>query len=404
MKNILERVIQDDSFNENIDNIVENNLDSSSLKNNLTLQKELQMQIQQDMKTYNINTKKEKDFEEILKKEMTAYESERVQGKYLSSIHEDLLTIKLTSVEAERAFSFIVGGDGVVGLTYEHSPAEGPPITRMMDHISDYLDRTRGNKWLPSTSVEEPIKLRFKLSDETMKDIEEAENDLQSLLDDLEMSCFTFETYGKDFIKSQKLSPDSYIQMAIQLAFYKIHNQIAATYESASSRKFLNGRTETIRSASMEALDFCKQMVDKSSVPHTKAAALRSAVDAHKEYTLQAVNGMGIDRMLLGLKKIALECGMNVPDFYMDGGYTASTHFKLSTSQVPSKIDAFMCYGPLVPDGYGCCYNPRESSINFGLSACNSSPETHSSNFMKALTESLSEMHDILNLSQKSKL
>ncbi|GIX71221.1 carnitine O-acetyltransferase [Caerostris darwini] len=88
----------------------------------------------------------------------------------------------------------------------------------------------------------------------------------------------------------------------------------------------------------------------------------------------------------------------------MDTGYTTSTHFKLSTSQVPSKIDAFMCYGPLVPDGYGCCYNPRDSSINFGLSACNSSPETHSSNFMKALMESLTEMHDVLNLSQKSKL
>ncbi|GFQ96704.1 carnitine O-acetyltransferase [Trichonephila clavata] len=304
----------------------------------------------------------------------------------------------------DKTIQFIVGGDGVVGLTYEHSPAEGPPITRMMDHISDYLDRTRGDKWLPSTSVEEPKKLRFKLSDETLKDIEEAERDLQILVDDLEMSCFEYDTYGKEFIKSQKLSPDSYIQMAIQLAFYKIHNQIGATYESASSRKFLNGRTETIRSASVEALDFCKQMIDKSSLPHTKAAALRSAVDAHKEYTNQAVNGMGIDRMLLGLKNIALECGMNVPDFYMDTGYTTSTHFKLSTSQVPSKIDAFMCYGPLVPDGYGCCYNPRNSSINFGLSACNSSPETHSSNFMAALTESLTEMHDVLNLSQKAKL
>ncbi|GBM21188.1 hypothetical protein AVEN_125407-1 [Araneus ventricosus] len=76
MKNILERVIRDDSFNENVDNIVENILDSLSLKNDLTLQKELEMQIQQDMKSYNINTKKEKDFEKILKKEMTAHESE----------------------------------------------------------------------------------------------------------------------------------------------------------------------------------------------------------------------------------------------------------------------------------------------------------------------------------------
>ncbi|GBN43736.1 hypothetical protein AVEN_49868-1 [Araneus ventricosus] len=67
-------------------------------------EKELQMQIQQDMKTYSINTKKEKDFEKILKQEMTEYESEGVRRKYLSSIHEYLLTIK-PSVEAERAFS-----------------------------------------------------------------------------------------------------------------------------------------------------------------------------------------------------------------------------------------------------------------------------------------------------------
>lgn len=34
---------------------------------------------------------------------------------------------------------FIVGADGVAGLTYEHSPAEGPPITSMMDHIVSYM-------------------------------------------------------------------------------------------------------------------------------------------------------------------------------------------------------------------------------------------------------------------------
>lgn len=71
----------------------------------MTLHEELQMQIQQEAKTYSINTKKQKDFEKILKKEMTAYESEGVRGKYLSFIHEYLLTIKPTSVEAERAFS-----------------------------------------------------------------------------------------------------------------------------------------------------------------------------------------------------------------------------------------------------------------------------------------------------------
>lgn len=41
------------------------------------------------------------------------------------------------------------------------------------------------------------------------------------LAEDLELNCFTFKMYGKEFIKSQKLSPDSYIQMAMQYAFYR---------------------------------------------------------------------------------------------------------------------------------------------------------------------------------------
>lgn len=304
----------------------------------------------------------------------------------------------------DKPVQFIVGEDGVVGLTYEHSPAEGPPIVRMMIHILEYIDKTKGNKWLPSVNTSLPKKLRFNLSDETLRDIEEAERDLEILINDLELSSFTFETYGKDFIKSMKLSPDSFIQMAIQLAYFKIHKQIAATYESGSTRMFLKGRTDTIRSASMEALDFCKMMTDNSCPAYTQAAALRSAVDAHKEYTTQVINGLGVDRLLLGLKMIALECGLNIPELFLDTGFTTSTHFKLSTSQVPSSLDSCMCYGPLVPDGYGCCYNPRTSTINFSVSACNSSPETHSNEFMKALIESLTEMQSVIIRSQKAKL
>lgn len=34
---------------------------------------------------------------------------------------------------------FIVGKKGAVGLTYEHTPAEGPPIANLMDHIMDFM-------------------------------------------------------------------------------------------------------------------------------------------------------------------------------------------------------------------------------------------------------------------------
>lgn len=41
-----------------------------------------------------------------------------------------------------------------------------------------------------------------------------------------------------------------------------MYGYLTATYESGSTRQFLYGRTDTIRSASLEALAFCKAMLD----------------------------------------------------------------------------------------------------------------------------------------------
>lgn len=61
-----------------------------------------------------------------------------------------------------------------------------------------------------------------------------------------------------------KVSPDSFIQQALQLAWYKDQGYVTATYESASTRGFLHGRTETIRSVTAESRAFVKAMLDYS--------------------------------------------------------------------------------------------------------------------------------------------
>lgn len=48
----------------------------------------------------------------------------------------------------------------------------------------------------------------------------------------------------------------------------------------------------------------------------------------------QALQGFGVDRHLLGLKMIALENNIPLPDIYYDVAYKRSTHFRISTSQV----------------------------------------------------------------------
>lgn len=61
-----------------------------------------------------------------------------------------------------------------------------------------------------------------------------------------------------------------------------------------------------------------------------------------------------------------------------------------------SKCDGFMCYGPLVNDGYACCYNPREEDMNFAISALKSNEETDANKFKESLENSLNDMKNLL--------
>lgn len=72
--------------------------------------------------------------------------------------------------------------------------------------------------------------------------------------------------------------------------------------------------------------------------------------------------------------------------------------------QVAARHRSFMCYGPLVPDGYGCCYNPRDDDLIFGISAFNDCKETSALSFRNALHQSLTDMQNVLVFDQRSKL
>ena len=60
-----------------------------------------------------------------------------------------------------------------------------------------------------------------------------------------------------------------------------------------------------------------------------------------------------------------------------------------------------MCYGPVVPDGYGCCYNPRPDDILFACSSFNNCPETCSKAFADTLRKSLCIMKTLADKYRK---
>lgn len=58
-------------------------------------------------------------------------------------------------------------------------------------------------------------------------------------------------------------------------------------------------------------------------------------------------------------------------------------------------MDAFMCYGPVVPDGYGVCYNPHPHNILVCITSFKSHSETRSDYFAYTLESSFLQMQEL---------
>uniref|UniRef100_A0A8C0NMV6 Choline O-acetyltransferase n=1 Tax=Canis lupus familiaris TaxID=9615 RepID=A0A8C0NMV6_CANLF len=184
----------------------------------------------------------------------------------------------------------------------------------------------------------------------------------------------------------------------------RLHRRLVPTYESASIRRFQEGRVDNIRSATPEALSFVKAITDhKAAVPDSeKLQLLKDAIRAQTEYTVMAITGMAIDNHLLALRELARDTCKELPEMFTDETYLMSNRFILSTSQVPTTMEMFCCYGPVVPNGYGACYNPQPESILFCISSFHGCKDTSSTKFAKAVEESLIEMRDLCSLPQST--
>uniref|UniRef100_A0A8C6M1P1 Carnitine O-acetyltransferase b n=1 Tax=Nothobranchius furzeri TaxID=105023 RepID=A0A8C6M1P1_NOTFU len=297
----------------------------------------------------------------------------------------------------DKTLQFVVGEDGSWGLLYEQATAEGPPITNLLHHILEYCEKPDPKK-APLVPLPMPKKLYFHIDLDIKRDIEQAKQNLDILINDLDVNVFNFKRFGKELPKKHNLSPNSFIQVALQLAYYRVHNEVCPACDIASQRMFQGGRTEYIRSPTNQALKFILAFDDRSESREAKLQLFREAVDAYSDLTDQALKGHGIDHHLLGLKLQAIEEGLSIPKIFMDTAYGLATHWKLRTGQVtlPMSDHSVMCFGPLVPDGYAVCYNPQADHFHFSVTAFNCCEETNAETLARTLKNTLCDLQELL--------
>lgn len=315
--------------------------------------------------------------------------------------HHILHGNKSTHSSANRWFDkflqFIVTKDGTNGICIEHSVSEGITVLRFCEEFLDFNKKSQ-----PIRQPEDLLtikKLNWEIDGSLSQDLKRASEKMDRLVDDLDMNIMKFTEYGKGLAKKQRISPDVFIQLSLQLTYFRLNKRLTSTYESAGLRKFRLGRIDNIRASSQEALDFAKSFFEGSLSKAQKWEKFLQAVRKQTEILTYTINGEGPDNHLLCLKEMASIKGLPEPAIFQADYYKEYLNFRLSTSQLPTVYDVVVGYGPVVPDGYGCSYNPEESKITFCISSFKSNGATNSEHFAENVKISLLDLKELCETS-----
>jgi carnitine O-acetyltransferase len=262
----------------------------------------------------------------------------------------------------DKPLQFIVNDNGTSGFMGEHSMMDGTPTHRLNDYVNDLIFGNKLDFSDPSirSNLPEPQVVKFDITKEVQSEIDRATKDFNDVISKHQLAVQAYQGYGKGLIKKFKCSPDAYVQMIIQLAYYKMYGKSRPTYESAAVRRFQLGRTETCRTVSDDSVAWVKSMSDSSIDDKTRVDLFRKAINAHVEYITAASDGKGVDRHLFGLKKL-LEPGQEVPAIYQDPAYSYSSSWHLSTSQLSSEFFNGYGWSQVIDAGFGIAYMINEN-------------------------------------------
>ncbi|KAG7251731.1 hypothetical protein CRUP_037394, partial [Coryphaenoides rupestris] len=192
-------------------------------------------------------------------------------------------------------------------------PLKARRFVFLIDYVVQYMQQP---DMLRSPMV--PLKLRFNITPEVKRDIENAKQNMNMMVHDLDVKVLMFSHFGQNVPKQHKL---------------KCNNMCCSTYESASLRMFKYGRTDVIRSTTLDSSKFVLAMEDPAKPNTEKVALLRQAAQTHRQMTKDTINGQAIDRHLLGLRLQGIEDLTSMPEIFMDTSYAVAQHYNLSAGR-----------------------------------------------------------------------
>ncbi|QIX01499.1 hypothetical protein AMS68_007016 [Peltaster fructicola] len=237
----------------------------------------------------------------------------------------------------------IVCKNGSAGINFEHTGVDGHTVLRFAsdvytDTILRFAKSINGQApslWAsssPDPSKRDPDsfgdvsttphKLEWDMSPELVTALRFAETRLADLIHQNEFQTLEFTHYGKNFMTSMGFSPDAFVQMAFQAAYYGLYGRMESVYEPAMTKMYFHGRTEAVRSVTPASVAFVQTFWGEHPAAK-KIEALKKACEQHTAITKDCSKAQGQDRHLYALMCLwQRSIDSQLPEESVDGAST----------------------------------------------------------------------------------
>lgn len=317
----------------------------------------------------------------------------------------------------DKALELIVFENGKAGINIEHCGLDGTTILNFVDYILEIdpeaIDAASGAREQGPPAFE---LLAFELDDSMKQHITNAAADFNKLTTTTATRSFDFKNFGANHIKTLKMSPDAFVQCAMQVAHKRTKGYNGATYESIATRQFDHGRTEAMRTITPEVMAFVETMENPAATREEKVASFRAAAKKHGERARDCQQGSAPEQHLWelmniynrnpekfrtglmgkifggGLSEGEIEKALKI---YETPGWIKMRADTLSTSSAPSPTILYFGFGSTGPGCIGVGYLVRAEEMNCYLSTAQGEEQAVES-FMKNWREVLEELSDLL--------
>lgn len=205
---------------------------------------------------------------QIIESSMMAFSFDDREPQSLADVCVNSLDGTYNSRWMDKSVAVTSFKNGKFGCIGEHTCYDGPILMGYAGYILSSFAEDPQPNWNQKVNLNiQPREIIFDTDDKIESEVERVKNLTKTFKDTVTISYEQFDGYGKKFMKAQKVHPDCYVQMALQLAYFKLHKKLAPVYETATMRVYYHGRTETVRSCSIEVKEWIDRMYDgKSSV------------------------------------------------------------------------------------------------------------------------------------------